>query len=628
VLTEFDLHLFNEGTLHRAYEKLGAHQREVDGQLGVHFAVWAPNADKVSVIGDFNGWNPASHPMRSLGVSGIWEIFVPNVGDGERYKYEIRSREGAHLQKADPYGVFFESDASGAAIVWNLDRYTWRDKAWLDERTRSNGWLDRPLSVYELHLGSWKRVPERGGGPLTYREMAEQIVPYVKDLGYTHIELMPVLEHPFAGSWGYQVTGFFAPTSRFGPPEDFKAFVDECHVNGIAVILDWVPGHFPKDAHGLARFDGTALYEHEDPRQGEHRDWGTLIFNYGRHEVRAFLLSSALFWLEEYHIDGLRVDAVASLLSLDYSREDGDWLPNQYGGRENLEAMEFLRQLNVQTHAHYPGTITVAEESTAWPGVTRPVHLGGLGFTYKWNMGWMHDMLQYASKDPIYRRWSHNDLTFSLLYAFTENFILPFSHDEVVHGKRAMLDKMPGDIWQKRATLRALYGYMYGHPGKKLMFMGCEFGQWREWGHDESLDWHLLQYAEHRGIQHWVRDLNRTLKEQPALHQVDFDHTGFEWIDCSDFEGSVVSFIRRAHHSSDFVLVAVNFTPVVRHDYVIGVPEAGRYVELLNSDGEIYGGGNLGNSGVIQSEPTPAHGRPHRLSLVLPPLACLILKRE
>jgi len=628
VLTEFDLHLFNEGTLHRAYEKLGAHQREVDGQLGVHFAVWAPNADKVSVIGDFNGWNPASHPMRSLGVSGIWEIFVPNVGDGERYKYEIRSREGAHLQKADPYGVFFESDASGAAIVWNLDRYTWRDKAWLDERTRSNGWLDRPLSVYELHLGSWKRVPERGGGPLTYREMAEQIVPYVKDLGYTHIELMPVLEHPFAGSWGYQVTGFFAPTSRFGPPEDFKAFVDECHVNGIAVILDWVPGHFPKDAHGLARFDGTALYEHEDPRQGEHRDWGTLIFNYGRHEVRAFLLSSALFWLEEYHIDGLRVDAVASMLYLDYSREDGDWLPNQYGGRENLEAMEFLRQLNVQTHAHYPGTITVAEESTAWPGVTRPVHLGGLGFTYKWNMGWMHDMLEYASKDPIYRRWSHNDLTFSLLYAFTENFILPFSHDEVVHGKRAMLDKMPGDIWQKRATLRALYGYMYGHPGKKLMFMGCEFGQWREWGHDESLDWHLLQYAEHRGIQHWVRDLNRTLKEQPALHQVDFDHTGFEWIDCSDFEGSVVSFIRRAHHSSDFVLVAVNFTPVVRHDYVIGVPEAGRYVELLNSDGEIYGGGNLGNSGVIQSEPTPAHGRPHRLSLVLPPLACLILKRE
>ena len=628
MLTEFDLHLFNEGTLHRAYEKLGAHRREKDGQMGVHFAVWAPNADEVCVIGDFNGWNPACHVMQSLGSSGIWETFVPNVGDGERYKFDIRARDGSRLQKTDPYGVFFESDASGAAIVWNLDRYTWRDQGWMEERPHKNSWLDRPLSVYELHPGSWKRVPERGGGPLTYREMAEQVVPYVKDLGYTHIELLPVLEHPFAGSWGYQVIGFFAPTSRFGPPEDFKAFIDECHVNGIGVILDWVPGHFPKDAHGLARFDGTALYEHEDPRQGEHRDWGTLIFNYGRHEVRAFLLSSALFWLEEYHIDGLRVDAVASMLYLDYSREEGEWLPNAYGGRENLEAMEFLRQLNVQTHAQHPGSITVAEESTAWPGVTRPVHLGGLGFTYKWNMGWMHDMLQYVSKDPVYRRWAHNDLTFSLLYAFTENFILPFSHDEVVHGKRAMLDKMPGDIWQKRANLRALYGYMYGHPGKKLMFMGCEFAQWREWHHDESLDWHLLQYPEHRGIQTWVRDLNRTLAEQPALHQVDFHHTGFEWIDCTDFEGSVVSFIRRAHNPSDFVVVAVNFTPVPRNAYVIGVPEPGRYVELLNSDGDIYGGGNLGNSGAIQSEPVPAHGRPHRLSLVLPPLACLILKRE
>ncbi len=538
MLSEYDLHLFNEGTLHRAHEKLGAHRRDVDGVSGVHFAVWAPNAKEVSVIGDFNGWNPAAHPMRGLGVSGIWETFVPKVGDGERYKFEVTSRaDGARLQKTDPYGTFFESDASGAAIVWSLDRYTWRDKPWMDERPRQNGWLDRPLSVYELHLGSWKRVPERGGGPLTYREMAEQIVPYVKDLGYTHIELLPVLEHPFAGSWGYQVTGFFAPTSRFGPPEDFKAFVDACHVNGIGVILDWVPGHFPKDAHGLARFDGTALYEHEDPRQGEHRDWGTLVFNYGRHEVRAFLLSSALFWLDEYHIDGLRVDAVASMLYLDYSRKEGEWLPNEYGGRENLEAMEFLRQLNVQTHAQHPGSITIAEESTAWPGVTRPVHLGGLGFTYKWNMGWMHDMLAYVSKDPIYRRWAHNDLTFSLLYAFTENFILPFSHDEVVHGKRAMLDKMPGDIWQKRATLRALYGYMYGHPGKKLMFMGCEFAQWREWDHDESLDWHLLQYPEHRGVQHWVRDLNHLLAAQPALHQMDFDHTGFEWIDCSDFEG-------------------------------------------------------------------------------------------
>jgi 1,4-alpha-glucan branching enzyme len=470
-------------------------------------------------------------------------------------------------------------------------------------------------------------VPERGGEPLTYRELAQQLVPYVKELGYTHIELLPVLEHPFAGSWGYQVIGFFAPTSRFGPPEDFKAFIDACHTNGIGVILDWVPGHFPKDAHGLARFDGTALYEHEDPRIGEHRDWGTLVFNYGRHEVRAFLLSSALFWLEEYHIDGLRVDAVASMLYLDYSRSEGEWLPNAFGGRENLEAMDFLRQLNVQTHSQQPGSITIAEESTAWPGVSRPVHLGGLGFTYKWNMGWMHDMLEYVSKDPIYRRWAHNDLTFSLLYAFTENFILPFSHDEVVHGKRAMLDKMPGDLWQKRATLRALYGYMFGHPGKKLMFMGCEFAQWREWSHDESLDWHLLEYKDHQGIQQWVKDLNRTVAEQPALHQVDFDHTGFEWIDCSDFEGSIVSFVRRAHNPSDFVVVVVNFTPVPRHQYVIGVPESGRYVELLNSDAGIYGGSNLGNGGGIQSEATAAHGRPHRLTLTLPPLGCLMLKR-
>jgi 1,4-alpha-glucan branching enzyme len=454
------------------------------------------------------------------------------------------------------------------------------------------------------------------------------LVPYVKEMGYTHIELLPVMEHPFAGSWGYQVTGFFAPTSRFGPPEDFKAFVDECHLAGIGVILDWVPGHFPKDAHGLARFDGTALYEHEDPRQGEHREWGTLVFNYGRHEIRAFLLSSALFWLEEYHADGLRVDAVASMLYLDYSRKEGEWLPNQYGGRENLDAMEFLRQMNVQTHSQHPGTITIAEESTAWPGVTRPVHLGGLGFTYKWNMGWMHDMLEYAAKDPVHRRYAHNDLTFSLLYAFTENFILPFSHDEVVHGKRAMLDKMPGDIWQKRATLRALFGYMYGHPGKKLMFMGDEFGQWREWDHDQSLDWHLLDDEGHAGIQRWVRDLNRCLLQQPALHQEDFEYTGFEWLDCSDFESSVVSFVRRAHDRSDFLVVAVNFTPVPRLEYVVGVPEPGRYVELLNSDSAAYGGSNLGNGGGLDTEPTPAHGRPHRLLLTLPPLACLILKRE
>jgi len=628
VLTDFDLYLFGEGTLRRAFEKLGAHHTRVGDVAGVHFAVWAPNAAAVSVTGDFNGWQPASHAMRNLGQSGIWETFVAGVVDGQRYKFEIVTKDGARLQKTDPFGVFFESDGGGAAIVWSLDRYRWRDGEWVASRAAHNSWLDRPMTIYEVHLGSWRRSIERADSFLTYREMAEQLVPYVKDMGYTHIELLPVMEHPFAGSWGYQVTGFFAPTSRFGPPEDFKAFVDECHLAGIGVILDWVPGHFPKDAHGLARFDGTALYEHEDPRQGEHREWGTLVFNYGRHEVRAFLLSSALFWLEEYHADGIRVDAVASMLYLDYSRKEGEWLPNQYGGRENLDAMEFLRQMNVQTHSQHPGTITVAEESTAWPGVTRPVHLGGLGFTYKWNMGWMHDMLEYASKDPIYRRYSHNDLTFSLLYAFTENFILPFSHDEVVHGKRALLDKMPGDVWQKCATLRALFGYMYGHPGKKLMFMGDEFGQWREWNHDESVDWHLLADEAHAGIQRWVRDLNRCVRDQPALYQQDFEHTGFEWLDCSDFESSVVSFIRRRHDREGSIVVAVNFTPVARHKYIVGVPEAGHYVELLNSDSAVYGGSNVGNSGAIETEAVEAHGRPYRLQLTLPPLACLLLQRR
>ncbi len=626
VISEFDLYLFGEGTLLRAFEKLGAHLRSIDGVSGAQFAVWAPNAQGVSVMGDFNRWNPLAHPLTNLGASGIWSAFVPGVKEGDRYKYEITSRAtGARLQKTDPYGVFFESDGAGAAIVWDLTRYTWRDADWMARRRGGGGGLSRPMSIYEVHLGSWKRAAERDNAPLTYRELARQLVPYAKDMGYTHVELLPVMEHPFAGSWGYQVTGFFAPTSRFGPPEDFKAFMDECHLAGLGVILDWVPGHFPKDAHGLAQFDGTALYEHADPRQGEHRDWGTLIFNYGRHEVRGFLLSNALFWLEEYHADGLRVDAVASMLYLDYSRAEGEWVPNQYGGRENLAAIDLLRQMNVETHAQHPGTITVAEESTAWPGVTRPVHLGGLGFTYKWNMGWMHDMLQYVGKDPVYRRWSHNDLTFSLLYAFSENFVLPFSHDEVVHGKRALLDKMPGDVWQKRANLRALFGYMFGHPGKKLMFMGDEFGQWREWNHDESLDWHLLDDAGHAGIQRWVRDLNRSVASQPALHEVDFEHTGFEWIDCCDFESSVISFIRRARDPRDFLVVVVNFTPVPRQGYVIGVPEAGRYTELLNSDAALYGGGDVGNGGAVESQPVPAHGRPHSLVLTLPPLACLFL---
>jgi 1,4-alpha-glucan branching enzyme len=629
VLSDFDLYLLGQGTHYRAFDKLGAHRRTMGSTTGIHFAVWAPNAERVSVIGDFNGWDGRVHPMRTLGSSGVWEIFIPDLEDGERYKYEIRSRvHDVLMHKTDPYGVYFEATPWSSSIVWELNRHTWRDQDWMAERAGRQAWLDRPMSIYEVHLGSWRRALERGGEPLTYRELADQLIPYVREMGYTHIELLPVMEHPFAGSWGYQVIGFFAPTSRLGPPEDFKAFVDECHLSGIGVILDWVPGHFPKDAYGLAQFDGTCLYEHEDPRQGEHREWGTLIFNYGRHEVRNFLLSNALFWLGEYHVDGLRVDAVASMLYLDYSRQEGEWRPNTYGGRENLEAIEFLRQLNVRTHAQHPGTVTVAEESTAWPAVSRPVHLGGLGFTYKWNMGWMHDMIGYSQKDPLYRRWAHTDLTFSMLYAFTENFILPFSHDEVVHGKGAMIDKMPGDVWQKRATLRALYGYMFGHPGKKLMFMGDEFGQWREWNHDESLDWHLLADPGHAGIQRWVRDLNECYQRERALHEVDFDPAGFEWIDCSDYESSVVSFIRRARDPRDFLVMVMNFTPVPRHEYAIGVPEAGRYLELLNSDAERYGGGNLGNFGAVSSEPVPAHGRPHSLRLRLPPLACVLLKLQ
>ena len=488
ILTDFDLHLLNEGTHFRAWEKLGSHRLRIGPVTGVHFAVWAPNAQRVSVVGDFNHWDGRVHPMRKLIPSGLWEIFIPDLPDGVCYKYEVRTSAGHLLDKADPYGRRFEVPPNTASIIWDVGRYEWGDGDWIRDRPSFGGWHERPMSVYEVHLGSWRRVPEQGERPLTYRELAETLVPYVREMGYTHIELMPVMEHPFSGSWGYQVIGFFAPTSRFGTPDDFRYFVDQCHRFGIGVILDWVPGHFPKDRHGLAQFDGTSLYEHADPRKGEHMDWGTLIFNYGRNEVRTFLMSNALFWLEEFHIDGLRVDAVASMLYLDYSRKEGEWIPNRFGGRENLEAVSFLQQLNTITHGSVAGTITVAEESTAWPAVSRPVYLGGLGFSYKWNMGWMHDMLQYTKEDPVHRRWHHDKITFSMLYAFTENFILPFSHDEVVHGKRAMLDKMPGDLWQKHATLRTLYGYMFGHPGKKLMFMGGEFGQWREWNCDESLD--------------------------------------------------------------------------------------------------------------------------------------------
>jgi 1,4-alpha-glucan branching enzyme len=628
VLTDFDLYLLGEGTHHRAFEKLGAHRVRVGTTTGVHFAVWAPNADQVSLVGDFNGWDRRVHPMRLLAPAGIWELFVPDLADGEKYKFEIRTKAGALLTKTDPFGFAFEVPPRTAAVVRDISGYQWGDGEWMRTRRELGSRLDRPLAIYEVHLGSWARVPEDGNRFLTYREMANRLVPYVRDMGFTHIELLPVMEHPFSGSWGYQVLGFFAPTSRFGPPEDFMLLVDECHRAGLGVILDWVPGHFPKDAHGLAYFDGTALYEHADPRQGEHQDWGTLIFNYGRNEVRNFLLSNALFWLEEYHVDGLRVDAVASMLYLDYSRREGEWIPNQFGGRENLDAISFFQQLNMLTHGQFPGTMTSAEESTAWPGVSRPAHLGGLGFTYKWNMGWMHDVLEYARKDPVHRRWEHDLLTFSGLYMFTENFILPFSHDEVVHGKGAILDKMPGDVWQKYATLRALYGYMYGHPGKKLLFMGQEFGQWREWNHDRSLDWHLLDDPAHAALRRYVQTLNSHYRAEPALHESDFDPSGFRWIDCHDNENSVISFARAAKDRQNVVVMVFNFTPVPRDEYRIGVPEPGFYAELLNSDSALFGGTNVGNGGGVSSEPIAAHGFDHSISLTLPPLACLLLKKR
>jgi 1,4-alpha-glucan branching enzyme len=627
ILTDYDLHLFNEGTHYRAWEKLGSHRTTVDGVVGVHFAVWAPNARRVSVIGDFNRWDGRVHVMTPLASSGVWEIFVPELPEGTCYKYEVETAAGHLLEKADPYAQRFEVPPNSASIIWTEGRYEWGDQEWLRDRPSFNGWHERPMSIYEVHLGSWRRVPEQGHRYLTYRELAETLVPYVREMGHTHIELMPVMEHPFSGSWGYQVIGFFAPTSRFGTPDDFRYFVDQCHRHGIGVILDWVPGHFPKDHHGLAYFDGTALYEHADPRQGEHKDWGTLIFNYGRTEVRSFLLSNALFWLEEFHIDGLRVDAVASMLYLDYSRRPDEWIQNQYGGRENLEAVSFLQQLNTETHGRVPGTITVAEESTAWPAVSRPTYVGGLGFTYKWNMGWMHDILEYAKEDPVHRRWHHGQITFSMLYAFTENFVLPFSHDEVVHGKRAMLDKLPGDLWQKHATLRALYGYMFGHPGKKLLFMGSEFGQWNEWNVETSLDWHLLDHPLHQGLRRWVRDLNHTYQREASLHQVDFEPAGFSWIDCNDNENSVISMIRRARDPQDFTLMLTNFTPVPRPGYRIGVPDGGWYRELLNSDGEIYGGSNMGNGGGVKADDHPSHGFNHSLTVTVPPLGFVMLKR-
>ena len=621
-IPEFDLHLFGQGRHWHAYRFLGAHPWEADGVRGVLFATWAPNAERVSVVGDFNHWDGRRHPMRCRGGSGVWELFVPGLAAGALYKFELRHRDsGTVMLKADPYARRFELRPRTACLVAGDEAYPWGDGDWLAARAGTD-WSRRPLAIYEVHLGSWQR--DADGGFLNYRELAHRLVDHVTRLGYTHVELMPVSEHPLDASWGYQPIGYYAPTSRFGTPEDFRYFVDHCHRHGIGVLLDWVPGHFPKDPHGLARFDGTALYEHADPRRGEHQDWGTLIFNYGRAEVRNFLLANALYWLEEYHVDGLRVDAVASMIYLDYSRKPGEWLPNEYGGNENLEAIEFLRELNTVAHQRFPGVLMVAEESTAWPGVSRPVHLGGLGFTMKWNMGWMNDTLEYFAHDPIHRKYHQDRLTFSLLYAFTENFILPFSHDEVVHGKRSLRYKMPGDEWQQFAHLRLLYGYQYTHPGKKLLFMGGEFGQGPEWSHDRPLDWYVLDYAPHQGLLRLVEDLNRLYREVPALHGGDFDPAGFEWIDCHDAEHSVLVYLRRAH--DDVAVVALNFTPVPRFDYRIGLPGEGDYEEVFNSDSERYGGGNLGNLGGRPAEPVPWMGRPCSMPVTLPPLAAVIFR--
>jgi 1,4-alpha-glucan branching enzyme len=628
LITDYEAYLFGEGRWLRAWEKMGARQAETGGVRGYSFVVWAPNARGMSVVGDFNGWDAKQHPMRPVGSSGLWETFIPGLGEGALYKFAIESRQGPSFVKADPFALLAQRPPDTASVTHHFGRYVWRDDVWMTARRERGVALDRPMAVYEVHAGSWRRKPEDGFRSLTWRELAAELVPYVVHEGFTHIELLPVMEHPFEGSWGYQVTAFFAPSSRYGPPDDFRYFVDECHAHGISVILDWVPGHFPKDAHGLAMFDGTALFEHADPRQGEHRDWGTLIFNYGRHEVRNFLLSNALFWLEEFHVDGLRVDAVASMLYLDYSREPGEWVPNRYGGRENLEAIEFLRELNELTHEHFPGSITIAEESTAFPAVSRPTWVGGLGFSYKWNMGWMHDILKYVGKDPVFRRWEHQHLTFSMLYAWNENFILPFSHDEVVHGKGAMMNKPPGDAWQKAATLRTLYTFMYAHPGKKLLFMGNEIGQWREWNHDSSIDWHLLESPLHAGLQWFVVDLNRLYRAEPSLFEMDFDPPGFEWIDCNDNESSVISLIRHARRPDDWLIVVLNWTPMVRRGYRVGVPQLGYYQELLNSDAAAYGGSNVGNAGGLHAEPVAAHGHPASLNLTVPPLGGLILKRR
>ncbi|MDF1529238.1 MAG: 1,4-alpha-glucan branching protein GlgB [Sedimenticola sp.] len=623
-IADYDLHLFAEGRHLHLYNILGSHCKSVHGISGIHFAAWAPNAQRVSVIGDFNNWDGRRHPMQSRGETGVWELFIPGIECSALYKYELLNRDSHEiLTKTDPYAQQMEQRPKTASVTPTLSTFIWQDQNWLEER-RTYDWLHNPISIYECHLGSWQR--DENNHFLNYREIAHRLVAYAKDTGFTHIQLLPITEHPLDASWGYQTTGYFAATSRFGSPDDFRYFINYCHEHSIGVILDWVPAHFPKDEHGLARFDGSALYEHEDPRRGEHRDWGTLIYNYGRKEVKNFLLASAVFWLDEYHIDGLRVDAVASMLYLDYSREEGDWLPNQHGGNENLEAIEFLRELNTVTHERHPGTVIIAEESTAWPQVTRPVHLGGLGFSMKWNMGWMHDTLNYMCRDPIYRHYYHDQLTFGLLYSFTENFVLPFSHDEVVHGKRSLLYRMPGDEWQRFANLRLLYTYLFTYPGKKLLFMGCEFGQGDEWNHDKALDWHLLQYPLHAGIQKLISDLNRLYKTQTALHTYDFDNEGFEWINCHDTDQSVLSYMRKA--GNETILVILNFTPVVRYNYRIGIPGSSNYTVLFNSDSSFYAGSNTGSSSVLTADNKSWLEQPASLCLDLPPLAGLILIKQ
>jgi len=627
LLTDYDLHLLGEGTHWKSYERLGAHPRTAGGVKGVNFAVWAPNAESVAIVGDFNHWSGRRHMMRKHIPSGVWELFIPGVGVGALYKYAVKLRGGHVLEKCDPYGFAAEIPPKTANIVTDLGNYQWNDAEWIARRPEHNA-LDAPLSIYEVHLGSWRRDPADPQRWLSYREIAPQLAEYCRRMGYTHVELLPVSEHPFTGSWGYQTVGYYAATSRYGTPQDFMDFVDVLHQNGIGVVIDWVPAHFPKDDHGLRRFDGTALYEHDDPRKGEHPDWGTMIFNYGRNEVRNFLLSNALFWFDKYHVDGLRVDAVASMLYLDYSRNEGDWIPNCFGGRENLEAIDFLKKFNEESHAQYPGVLTIAEESTAYTGVSKPTYLGGLGFSLKWNMGWMNDSRQFMRHEPIHRQYHHDELTFSLIYAFTENFVLPLSHDEVVHGKGSLLDQMPGDLWQKFANLRLLYGYMWTHPGKKLLMMGSEFAQWSEWNCNESLQWHLLQWESHQGVQRWIADLNALYRREPALHQQDFDWHGFEWIDCHNYQDNILAYLRRAKDPNDYVICCHNFTPVPRHNYRIGVPEACWFQEIANSDSTFYAGSNVGNGGGIRATSEESHGRPASLVFTLPPLATVVFKPQ